>query len=303
LLTAAMLVKGPIVLAMLLPGIVLFQLRRRFTGETGSAWPGWWPWLASLGIFGLWVGGGIAFMPGFYEQVVLKEFAGRFGETVHRPQPFYFYLPHLLHKFAPWSLLALAWAVIAWRSERLALRERIRRIPPDVFWLVCWSLGALLLMSLVPSKRVDRIYPIVPPLCLLVAAGARTIPTRWLATALIFACVFTTGYAAQRVIISYRNDEGALVRFGREVRRAAAANNWRYEVVGGKEEGPLLYLDRLQFIPPDEAIAQWNAGTLDALVVPADEVPALTNVRPTEIEGAVKINGRERRYLLLKRGD
>jgi hypothetical protein len=156
-------------------------------------------------------------------------------------------------------------------------------------------------MSLIPSKRVDRIFPIVPPLCLLVAAGARTIPTRWLTAALIFAAVFTTGYAAQRVIISYRNDEGALVRFGAEVRRAAAANNWRYEIVGGKEEGPLLYLDRLRFTTPAEAVQQWNAGTLDALVVPADEVPGLTNAKPSGIEGAVKINARERRYLLLKR--
>jgi hypothetical protein len=118
LLTAAMLVKGPIVLAMLLPGIVLFQLRRRFTGEQGSAWPGWWPWIAALAVFATWVAGGVAFMPGFYEQVVLKEFAGRFGETVHRPQPFYFYLPHLLHKFAPWSLLGVAMAVVGWRSQR-----------------------------------------------------------------------------------------------------------------------------------------------------------------------------------------
>ena len=58
LLTAAMLIKGPIVYAFLLPGIALFQLRRRRTRppgapttNSGSAWPGWWPWLASLAIF------------------------------------------------------------------------------------------------------------------------------------------------------------------------------------------------------------------------------------------------------------
>jgi hypothetical protein len=109
------------------------------------------------------------------------------------------------------------------------------------------------------------------------------------------------GCAAQRVIISYQNDEGALVRFGSEVRRAAAANNWRYEVVGGKEEGLLLYLQRLSFLPASEVVAQWTAGALDALVVPADEMPGLTNATPAGIEGAVKINGRERRYLVLKR--
>ena len=108
LLTAAMLIKGPIVYAFLLPGIALFQLRRRSMGDAlgaapttssrSSAWPGWWPWLASLAIFLVWVGGGIRFQPGFYEEVVMREFVGRFGETIHRPQPLLFYLPHLLHK-------------------------------------------------------------------------------------------------------------------------------------------------------------------------------------------------------------
>src|SRR4029077_15047909 len=58
LLTAAMLIKGPIVYAFLLPGIALFQLHcgraRPLGGPTtipASAWPGWWPWLASLAIF------------------------------------------------------------------------------------------------------------------------------------------------------------------------------------------------------------------------------------------------------------
>src|SRR6266705_155751 len=55
LLTAAMLIKGPIVYAFLLPGIALFQLQRGRTRalrapkiNSGSVWPGWWPWLASL---------------------------------------------------------------------------------------------------------------------------------------------------------------------------------------------------------------------------------------------------------------
>src|SRR5205814_516963 len=77
LLTAALLIKGPIVYAFLLPGIALFQWRQgsdaALRGPIGatrpsyqsqnrvSAWCGWWPWLASLGIFLLWVVGGILF--------------------------------------------------------------------------------------------------------------------------------------------------------------------------------------------------------------------------------------------------
>src|SRR5882724_8077130 len=169
LLTAGMLIKGPIVYAFLLPGIALFQWRRGKPGAA-SAWPGWWPWIASFGVFLLWVIGGIQFVPGFYDQVVVREFIGRFGETMHRPQPVYFYLPHLFHKFAPWSVLIIALALLYLRSNRVGIRAAFKQISPDTFWLLCWSLGGLIVMSLIPSKRVDRIFPIIPPLCLLLAA-------------------------------------------------------------------------------------------------------------------------------------
>src|ERR1043166_7446002 len=108
LLSAAMLIKGPIVYAFLLPGIVAFQWRTRRERSAAGAWSGWWPWLASLAFFLFWALGGMTRVPDFTEHVVIREFAGRFGEAVHRPQPFYFYLPHLLHRFAPWSLLLIS---------------------------------------------------------------------------------------------------------------------------------------------------------------------------------------------------
>ena len=176
LLTAAMLIKGPIVYAFLLPGIAVFQLRRGRTRppgapttNSGSAWPGWWPWLASLAIFLVWVAGGIRFQPGFYEEVVMREFVGRFGETIHRPQPLLFYLPHLLHKFAPWSVLMIGIAAVGLRSRNWRLRSVFREMSPETFWLLCWSIGGLIVMSLIPSKRVDRIFPVIPPLCLLLS--------------------------------------------------------------------------------------------------------------------------------------
>src|SRR5437870_900884 len=80
LLTVAMLIKGPIVYAFLLPGIVLFQwfaTKERRLGQPSisnmtagkpsllaAAWSGWWPWIASLAIFLIWVIGGIVFQPG-----------------------------------------------------------------------------------------------------------------------------------------------------------------------------------------------------------------------------------------------
>src|SRR5438094_6306604 len=176
LLTVAMLIKGPIVYAFLLPGIALFewwrsrQKRLDTTRRLQTAWCGWWPWIASLAVFLLWVIGGILFTPGFFDQVVMREFVARFGETIHRPQPLYFYLPHLLHKFAPWSVLLIGFAIFDLASRRWRIGAAFREMSAETFWLLCWSVSGLIAMSLIPSKRVDRIFPIVPPLCLLFAA-------------------------------------------------------------------------------------------------------------------------------------
>src|SRR6266568_4265532 len=231
LLTAAMLIKGPIVYAFLLPGIFLFQLlERRRHACHHSAWCGWWPWLASLGIFLLWVAGGILFQPDFFDEVVMREFIARFGETIHRAQPFYFYLPHLLHKFAPWSVLMIALAILDLRSRRWGIAAAFREMSPETFWLLCWSLGGLLAMSLIPSKRVDRIFPVIPPLCLLLGAQIfsvgsgerlRAVGHRLVAAAVAFALVFSGGYVIWKVVSGYRQNRDALARFGNAARQQA----------------------------------------------------------------------------------
>ena len=316
LLTAAMLIKGPIVYAFLLPGIALFQLRafkeRRSAtgrirgGELGqpstanltagkpsllaSAWSGWWPWVASLAIFLAWVAGGIRFQPGFYEEVVMREFVGRFGETIHRPQPFLFYLPHLLHKFAPWSVLMITIAFFGLRSRNWRLRSVFLEMSPETFWLLCWSIGGLIVMSLIPSKRVDRIFPVIPPLCLLLAAqingrdaalrrpvGAARRPYLWTVAALIFAILFTSGYTGWKVITGYRDHRNALAIFGRNIRHEAESHHWRYEVVSAKDEGLLLYLRKTHFLDPTDAVTEWNAGNLDALVASKEKAAILVS--------------------------
>jgi 4-amino-4-deoxy-L-arabinose transferase-like glycosyltransferase len=299
LLTAAMLIKGPIVYAFLLPGIALFQCRafkeRRLRQPStpnltagkpsllasASAWPGWWPWLASLAIFLAWVIGGIRFQPGFYEEVVMREFVGRFGETIHRPQPLLFYLPHLLHKFAPWSVLMIGIAAVGLRSRNWRLRPVFREMSPETFWLVCWSVGGLIVMSLIPSKRVDRIFPVIPPLCLLLAAqingkdAAARRPYLWTVAAFVLAILFTSGYTGWKVITGYRDHRDALAVFGRNIRHEAEAHHWRYNVVSAKDEGMLLYLRKTHFVEPADAVAEWNAGNLDALVASKQKAAVL----------------------------
>ena len=313
LLTAAMLIKGPIVYAFLLPGIGLFEWWGRKTSSP-SAWCGWWPWLASLGIFLLWVVGGILFQPGFFDEVVMREFLARFGETIHRSLPFYFYLPHLLHKFAPWSVLMIAVAILDLRARQWKIAAAFREMSPETFWLLCWSLGGLLAMSLIPSKRVDRIFPVIPPLCLLLAAQIanssvneqlRARIYRWSAVALFLSILLTGGYTIAKVFSGYRDHRDALVVFGREVRHEAETHHWRYEVIGGKDEGVLLYLRRLYFVEPDDAIAKWKTGVIDAVAAPDEEQPRLLR----DLEGSVpsrirswnENDDRTPRYILLTR--
>jgi 4-amino-4-deoxy-L-arabinose transferase-like glycosyltransferase len=329
LLTVAMLIKGPIVYAFLLPGIALFEWRgrARAPGAPQSAWSGWWPWIASLAVFLFWVIGGILFTPGFFDQVVMREFVARFGETIHRPQPLYFYLPHLLHKFAPWSVLIMGIAVFDLASRRWRIGAAFREMSPGTFWLLCWSLGGLLAMSLIPSKRVDRIFPIVPPLCLLLAAqiakrnscshgsvsrplesvdfdstGHRPVATknsatpvhRWSTVAVIVAILFTGGYTIFKIVSGYRDHHDALVVFGRNVRHEVEAHHWRYEVVSAKDEGLLLYLRKTHFIEPDRAVIEWNRGNLDALVASTEKAPALLGELRDASLSSLKSNERKK---------
>src|SRR5204862_4099583 len=134
--------------------------------------------------------------------------AGRFSGAVHRSQPIYFYLPHLLHRFAPWSILLILLPLLAAKKQRLGIRAWLRAMSPETFWLVAWSLGGLLVMSLVPSKRIDRVFPVVPPLCLLLAAQLASFreterPRRkamaFCAISIVLACLLVPGYSAQKI--------------------------------------------------------------------------------------------------------
>jgi 4-amino-4-deoxy-L-arabinose transferase-like glycosyltransferase len=305
LLTAGTLIKGPIIYAFLLPGLLLFQFCRR-KGDPHHEWPGWWPWIASLGICLIWTIVGDRFIPGFHDQVVLHEFLGRFSETEHQSKPFYFYLPHLLQKFAPWSLLILAMGWLQWRERREPEAD------PGMTWLICWIVGGLVVMSLIPSKRVDRIFPIIPPLCLLLAAqiarswrhGNRLPIRRATMATLAVAVLYSEAYSALKITSGFRHHAAALVDFGKTVRQWAAQADWRYTVVYGGDEGMILYLDKISFTEKGAAISEWNAEKLDALVVPARDAQAYIDTlqpRPVNFLRSRPRGDEKSDYVLLER--
>src|SRR6266700_3785587 len=174
-------------------------------------------------------------------------------------------------------------------------------------------------MSLIPSKRVDRIFPVVPPLCLLLASqinhrvGAlRRLPEAfgtarrsYLGIALVSAILFTGGYTISKVVAGYRDHRDALAVFGRKVRHEAEARQWRCEVVSAKDEGLLLYLRRTQFIEPDRALAEWNRENIDALVVSTEKAPAvmpqLQGAAVSQLKSNQARDGRQTGYVLITR--
>jgi hypothetical protein len=204
-------------------------------------------------------------------------------------------------------VLMIAIAAVGLRSRNWRLRSVFREMSPETFWLVCWSMGGLILMSLIPSKRVDRIFPVIPPLCLLLAAQVALARVyRWSAIALAFAILFTGGYTGWKVIAGYRDHRNALAVFGRNVRREAEAHHWRYKVVAAKDEGLLLYLRKTHFVEPVDAITEWNTGNLDVLVASKEKAAAVMR----DLQGAalsqLQSNEREqhdqgRGYVLITR--
>ena len=164
-------------------------------------------------------------------------------------------------------------------------------------------------------ETVDRIFPVIPPLCLLVAvqiasgrvgalrrpdAAARR-PYQWVAAVLAVAVVFNS-ISYRPSFSGYRDQRDALSIFGRRVREEAAKNHWRYEAIGSTDEGLPLYLTRPHFLKPDIAITEWNSGKIDALAVPANEAPQLMRElhdSTRRFESAERKNLRRPNYVLL----
>ncbi len=270
---ASMMTKGPLIGAFVAPGLLFFWWWCRRRGKRFYGWTGWWPWLLPLGIFLLWVAAGILWHPGFYEDVVLKEFAGRVtGE--HKSQPVYYYVGQLFLRVAPWSVLLIAMAG-ARRGRELA-RQR-----PEVFWLACWTLGALVVMSLIPSKRTDRIFPIVPPACLwlveLLAHWGRErigrLPLRRVASSFVGIAAAVAGiYAGCRIRDAYREDQAGLVRFGRDARALAHEHGWKMAVASGRDEGLPIYAAVERFESRKEIRARWKSGELSSVIIPKKDL-------------------------------
>ena len=270
LLLGSTLTKGPIAYAFLLPGIVIYSWIARRRQLPGGLFCGWIWWLLPLVFFGVWVALGMA-VPGFTEQVVYKEFLGRFtvgASAQHHNLPPGYYTLNLLGRAFPWSI-ALA-AIFFVKPVRRALGH-----DPVLLWLACWFAGGLIFMEFVPSKRFDRILPVLPPLALLFARAASHLPetallssprprlTEGLAILGIFGA---TAYSAAEMMRAFRNDSRALVHFGSEVKSLVGAHPERLAITPVRDEGLLMYCGADGYTERSMALWLWEERKVDWLV-------------------------------------
>lgn len=289
---ASMLTKGPILFAFVLPGLVLYSSLKK----DARPWCAWWVWVLPLLVFALWAGYGIWSNRAFYNQVVLKEFAGRFdaSETaVHDPKPVYAYLAKLIPMFGPWSWLLLAIPFLPKVRQAVAGRR-------ELLWLACWVAGAFVVMSLIPSKRADRIFPIVPASALLLAQVLPLFPSwRKLTLAAVGISVISTGvYTAWNLVDGHRSNGRALVQFGSEARQMSQGASLR--VVSGKDEGMLLYAGIAEFTPLKAALQLWEEGECDALILPEQEWQKGGFAGGEAVLRSAPAKGKNSRYLLVR---
>jgi hypothetical protein len=148
-------------------------------------------------------------------------------------------------------------------------------------------------MELVPSKRFDRILPVVPPMCLLLAASTRYLPgfEIWkqpigrLAILLpMLGALLAGGYAGWHVSRNYTNRADALVKFGAQVRSEVQGRGDRLAVVNGKDEGMLMYTNSQRFTRMDDALATWKTKRISWVVLGEDEYGDYRNdLRPFDV--------------------
>ncbi|HET7706298.1 MAG TPA: glycosyltransferase family 39 protein [Thermoanaerobaculia bacterium] len=159
----ALLTKGPIGIAIPLLGLLVWWWRDgRLREQTRAMYlvPGL---LLSLIPLGAWFAAALSVGgEGVWQQLVVRETIDRFaeGSKSKEHKHFLYYVPHFFARMAPASFFAVI-AMIAMRARRN--EETIRAM----FVSAWWFLVPFVMLSLVPSKRVDRLFPIFPAVCVL----------------------------------------------------------------------------------------------------------------------------------------
>jgi len=150
------LTKGPVALLVPLAGVLPWALwRRRARRMVAGGAP-----LILAVLIAPWVWAVSRADPDFLHYALVTETWSRLSSNeLKRDAPFWFYLPVALLGALPWSLVPIA----GWRRVAAAWRGR----QSEIRFLLLWFAVPYLLFSVMHSKRVHYILPLVPALILL----------------------------------------------------------------------------------------------------------------------------------------
>ena len=157
----------------------------------------------------------------FFEEFIVRQNLNRFSgdPTVYNKKtPVWYYIPKILAGALPWSIAAVAAAVVNWK--RLL---KLRLSDADKFLLI-WFLTGFVFFSLSSIKRIDYLLPIFPPLAMLTAQAvdkfcrtAPAVPRKWWLTVwLVLAAILAAAFIV--------NTSGALIKLGKYI----AAGNVKF---------------------------------------------------------------------------
>lgn len=139
--------------------------------------------------------------PGYLHYYFIERHLLGFATTTqrHANEPFWFYLPILLWGGLPWITYAPAGLREWWLRRNEPLPKALGRAPRDgaLVLMLCWLIGCTLLLTLASSKLITYIWPVFPPLSILIAVvwgrmidGRLTDSARkWLSLNFWFSCL------------------------------------------------------------------------------------------------------------------
>jgi 4-amino-4-deoxy-L-arabinose transferase-like glycosyltransferase len=212
----SMLTKGPVGVVIPLAGLSVWWWRRGILSERWRAMHVPLGLVISLAVFAAWFLAAVSREPAVFDQLVYAETIDRFKSTSSKAKEnrhLLYYVPHFLGRMAPASVFA----VIA--AAELLRKRRDREPAGAALW---WLLATFLMLSLVPSKRADRLFPIFPATAILAGwavahAGAARVTLRWIGIVLV-----ATGVAAMSSPL-FQAGSSALISAGGLIIAAGAA--------------------------------------------------------------------------------
>lgn len=298
-LMAALMTKGPVVYLFILPGPLLYYWLVRPTPRWNRIWPGLLPVLGPMLPFLSWVLGGILTQPGFLDEVVINEFLARLetgAEAVHISRPLWFYVGPFLLKTLPWSGFLIY--LVCNRTRRIQTSSRVE-FRFSLFWLA----GSFVVMSLIPSKRIDRIFPLIVPLSLMLGY---LWPENWkrLSPAIAWATLLVFGsYTAVQINTGYRNNSAGLVTFGRQAADWAQQHGVELvvETHCAHATGMNLYANTTESATVDEVVCQKQRGQPVGMILDSRQLDhSLEQLHHFEvIMSSTNYGGREHMHYLL----